>query len=106
MRTSFTERIAVKTSPLWYMMTRLISGEIRGGDARYSNRKITDFKRECARMGQEMERKDNGKAIAVDRLLMVPILLSPGGWMTIACLRSSKFPTSKAMPESGTLLNI
>jgi hypothetical protein len=78
----------------------------QGGDARYSNRKITDFKRKCAKMGQEMERKDNGKSVAVDRLLMVPILLSPGGWMTIAFLRSSKFLRSKAMLESGTLLNI
>jgi hypothetical protein len=42
----------------------------RGEDARDLGRKIVDLKRKCANMAREMEKKDKGKTIVVDRLFL------------------------------------
>jgi hypothetical protein len=34
------------------------------------DRKVVELERRCANMAREMEKKDKGKAVAVDRLLM------------------------------------
>lgn len=39
-------------------------------DAENLDRKVAKLERRCANMAREMERKDNGKAAAVDRHLM------------------------------------